>query len=143
MSENLSFVRTNSSLTPVTIGFNRSLLLGADSSRLNGSFSKLLSKAGFSVTRGRNGRSCFELAMMSEQFSRPFDLVLLDSRLPGLDGPSTALLLRQNGFCEPIVMIVDGRGRSEIEECLELGCNDCIQLADLEGRIFEILERIL
>jgi CheY-like chemotaxis protein len=60
----------------------------------------LLHKSGFDVTTAVNGIEALERIA-----DEPFDLLLTDCRMPGLDGASVIATLRAAGYEMPIVMV--------------------------------------
>ena len=60
----------------------------------------LLRKTGFDVTTAVNGIEALERLA-----DEPFDLLLTDCKMPGLDGVSVILALRSAGSRMPIVMV--------------------------------------
>jgi signal transduction histidine kinase len=79
-----------------------------------------LTQAGFAVTEAGSGSQAMQLALSS-----PPDLVLLDARLPDMDGAEVATRLRKAGLDQtPIVSI--GRARSERGMALSVGCDGAV-----------------
>ncbi len=82
---------------------------------------KMLDRLGFEVVKAENGQQALD------QFGGgPFDLVLLDYQMPVLDGPATAIRLRQlereAGWPPSLLVAVTGFGLEEHEEkCRESG----------------------
>ena len=73
---------------------------------------------------------------------QPFDAVLLDSEMPGLDGRETCRRLRQSetaGRRVPVIAITAHTGPEEREACFAAGMDDCLvkpfQAADLAARL--------
>ena len=54
-----------------------------------------LSRAGVRVTLAEDGAHAVELATAAERDGRPFEAVVLDMHMPGMDGAETARVLRQ------------------------------------------------
>ena len=52
-----------------------------------------------------------------------YDLVLMDMRMPGMDGPSTARALRAREDATPIIALTANAFESDRKECLEAGMN--------------------
>ncbi len=52
------------------------------------------------------------------------DLVLLDMQMPNLDGYATAGQLRSIGYTGPIIALTADAMQSDMNKCLEVGCND-------------------
>lgn len=52
-----------------------------------------------------------------------YDLVLMDMRMPGMDGPATARALREREDATPIIALTANSFESDRRECLEAGMN--------------------
>jgi signal transduction histidine kinase/ActR/RegA family two-component response regulator len=80
----------------------------------------VLEQLGHQVVHAQNGRRAADLAKIAE-----FDLLMLDHRMPVMDGPSAAATLRQGegpNRLTPIVAIIDGEAE-EAAEFLEAGAD--------------------
>ncbi|MDD5201157.1 MAG: response regulator [Terrimicrobiaceae bacterium] len=75
------------------------ILVVDDEQTIRLGFSVALRSAGFDVEVAVDGSEAVELAMEINP-----DCILLDLRMPGLDGLQTAETLRAAGFCGPIVL---------------------------------------
>ncbi len=82
-----------------------------------------LSKEGYSVTRAQSGEKALELAS-----SIPFDLMVLDLMLPGLDGLEVAKRLKGNAQTRqiPIIMLTAKGEEADVVAGLEIGADDYI-----------------
>jgi CheY-like chemotaxis protein len=65
--------------------------------------SALLKRHGASVTIAINGRQACETALEAERENRPFALVVMDIRMPVMDGCQATRALREAGYARPIV----------------------------------------
>ena len=80
----------------------------------------VLEQLGHQVVHAQNGRRAVDLAKIAE-----FDLLMLDHRMPVMEGPAAAASLRQGdgpNRLTPIVAIIDGDG-DEAAEFLEAGAD--------------------
>ncbi|MEZ6148197.1 MAG: PAS domain S-box protein [Planctomycetaceae bacterium] len=80
----------------------------------------LLTGAGLTVEMAEDG---LEAIAMVEQREAPFDLILLDMRMPHLDGYSTAARLRELGVEQPIIALTADALEDDQQLCLDQGCN--------------------
>ncbi|WP_261859155.1 ATP-binding protein [Photobacterium sanguinicancri] len=55
-----------------------------------------------------------------------FDLILMDCRMPIMDGYSATKILREQGYIRPIVALTAGTTTAEREDCLNAGMNDIL-----------------
>lgn len=84
----------------------------------------ILEQLGHQVVHAQNGRRALDLAQSAE-----FDLVMLDGRMPLMDGPQTAAALRQlEGSMgqKPIIAVIGG-DMDEAQECLAAGANSVLR----------------
>jgi sigma-B regulation protein RsbU (phosphoserine phosphatase) len=89
--------------------------------------SRRLERQGFDVESAADGESALRLISQSCQ-SRPFDLVLLDVMMPGLNGLDVlkALRGRWDPTQLPVIMATAKDASHDIVEALELGANDYV-----------------
>lgn len=81
-----------------------------------------LEDAGYRVQVMDNGRAVVDAALAT-----PPDLLIIDTNLPGLDGPSAARLLRERGFAAPILALSAASRRQDIEHALASGCTQFLR----------------
>jgi sigma-B regulation protein RsbU (phosphoserine phosphatase) len=89
--------------------------------------SRRLERQGFDVESAPDGESALRLISQSCQ-ARPFDLVLLDVMMPGLNGIDVlkALRGRWDPTQLPVIMATAKDASHDIVEALELGANDYV-----------------
>jgi len=101
-----------------------------------------LDLAGFTIDEAGEGRSALETARAT-----PFDLVLLDVMLPGLDGVSVCRAIRNGGpnVDTPILMLTAREGESDKVLGLESGADDYLTkpfgVRELMARIGALMRR--
>ena len=95
----------------------------ADSARL---LRLHLERAGAEVTWAADGREAVALARAAHMgvLERPFDLVLMDVEMPGIDGLQATRELRASGLAVPVVAVTASAGAEAHSRCLEAGCDD-------------------
>jgi DNA-binding response OmpR family regulator len=97
-----------------------------------------LGGAGYQVVEAANGEEALELA---EQ-ERP-DLILLDIRMPELDGVATCTRLKGNPKTHSIPIIIATAYGDTLVEALEAGADDFVnkpfQLEEIELRVRSLL----
>jgi signal transduction histidine kinase/purine-cytosine permease-like protein/FixJ family two-component response regulator len=81
-------------------GPKRTILIVDDDPAHRGLMHDLLNPLGFIVVEVPDAESCLQVV---ENFSP--DIFLVDRRMPGLDGPELARILRQRQFRQPIIMV--------------------------------------
>lgn len=104
----------------------------------------LLRREGCVVETAANGQEALDAAGRAR-----FDLVLMDMRMPGMDGPSTTRALRAAGDDTPIVALTANAFAEDRKVCLEAGMNDHLvkplevaALRDVLGRWTNGTERV-
>lgn len=105
-----------------TPGAPRTLrVLIAEDDALNAAMLRaILEQLGHQVVHAQNGRRAADLAKIAE-----FDLLMLDHRMPMMDGPAAAATLRESegpNRLTPIVAVIDGEAE-EASEFLEAGAD--------------------
>jgi PAS domain S-box-containing protein len=99
---------------------------GPDNQRLIGHF---LRKAGAEVTVVENGKLAVESLTVDNTLdgdlleTLPFDLLVTDMQMPEMDGYAAARLLRSRGCTLPIVALTANAMSSDMERCLQAGCD--------------------
>lgn len=78
-----------------------------------------LEEEGFSVTVSRNGMEALGMAQAS-----PFDVIVLDVMLPGMDGFTVAHRLRESRNRTPILMLTARDAEQDVIAGLNLGADD-------------------
>jgi CheY-like chemotaxis protein len=100
-------------------------ILIAEDDALNAAMLRaILEQLGHQVVHAQNGRRALDLARICD-----FDLVMLDGRMPILDGPQTAAALRALETANrgvPIVAVIGGDA-DEARECLDAGADTVLR----------------
>jgi CheY-like chemotaxis protein len=98
-----------------------------------------LERAGATVEVAGDGAAAAERALAAEAEGRPFHLVLMDMRMPAMDGYAATRALREAGYRRPIVALTAQAMVGDREKCLAAGCDDCLA-KPIEGRqLFDAL----
>jgi len=79
----------------------------------------LLSREGCAVDRAASGQEALDAVAQA-----PYDLILMDLRLPDLDGLETARILRARGVATPIVALTANSFEDDRQACLAVGMDD-------------------
>jgi signal transduction histidine kinase/CheY-like chemotaxis protein len=100
-------------------------ILIAEDDALNAAMLRaILEQLGHQVVHAQNGRRALDLAKICD-----FDLVMLDGRMPILDGPQTAAALRDLNNANrvaPIIAVIGGDA-DEARECLDAGADTVLR----------------
>lgn len=100
-------------------------ILVAEDDALNAAMLRaILEQLGHQVVHAQNGRRALDLARICD-----FDLVMLDGRMPVLDGPQTAAALRglDGGNRDVAIIAVIGGDADEARECLDAGADTVLR----------------
>jgi signal transduction histidine kinase/ActR/RegA family two-component response regulator len=108
-------------VVPTTTNARPLRVLVAEDDALNAAMLRaILEQLGHQVVHAHNGRRALELARLAD-----FDLLMLDGRMPHMDGPQTAAAVRAlegpvSGV--PIIAVIGGDAE-EARECLDAGAD--------------------
>lgn len=75
----------------------------------------------YSVDLAYDGEKGYELVMVNQ-----YDLIILDIRLPGLDGRSVCRKIRDEGIITPVLMLTALSTSNDIIGCLDDGADDYV-----------------
>ena len=95
------------------------ILVVEDEQRMAELLERTLTEEGHQVVVSRDGREAYEIARAS-----PFDAILLDVMLPGIDGVTVARRLRENKIHTPILMLTARDASADVIKGLDSGADD-------------------
>ena len=81
---------------------------------------RILEGAGYAVIMATNGQEALDKVSLGN-----IDLILLDIKMPGLDGYQTLSLIRKNSDVS-VVMVSGVGGTTPVDEALSLGVDDYV-----------------
>lgn len=96
----------------------------------------LLQRWGLVVESAQSGRSGIEKAMHS-----PYDIVLMDTQMPDLEGHEATRELRRLGYAKPIVAFTAHAMAHEKVKALQAGCDDHLSKPVDAEQLLRILEK--
>ena len=103
---------------------------------------KLLETAGATVGRATDGEQA-----LAQALAQDFALILMDIRMPVLDGLGATSRLRAAGFWRPIVALTANATADSRAACLAAGCNDHltkpIAPEDLVSKVVAVCRRLV
>lgn len=118
----------------------RSVIIIEDDPEIRGIVKTLLAGEGFQVEESADGRSALERVFLTKP-----DLILVDLRLPGLDGAEVCKRIRNGGLDTPIIVISAAKEEFDRVLLLELGADDFLVkpfgARELLARIKAVLRR--
>jgi signal transduction histidine kinase/CheY-like chemotaxis protein len=94
---------------------------GADNRKL---IDRILRRAGALVTLVDNGREAVELASAAWEDDEPFDAILMDMQMPGIDGLTATQALRMRDYPGVIIALTADARAQNRQECLRAGCDE-------------------
>ncbi|MEM9803003.1 MAG: PAS domain-containing protein, partial [Planctomycetota bacterium] len=89
-------------------------------------FSTMLERAGADVAQANDGVEALAMIDTACQDDRPFDLIVSDMKMPGMDGYTFARTLRERGDRTPIVALTAHAMAEDRDRCIEAGCDDVV-----------------
>jgi len=97
-----------------------------------------LNKMGISTTVVNNGKSAIE-----EAESGSYDLIIMDIRMPILDGLEATTQLRKKGFTTPIIALTANAFKEDKEQCISAGFTDYLLKPIDRGKLNNTLAKYL
>ena len=95
-----------------------------------------LRKMDVDLTIVDNGYDCIEIVQ-----KQSFDIILMDIRMPIIDGYKTTKILRRAGLTTPIIAVTACVFEDDREKCISAGCNDYISKPVRIERLQEIINK--
>ncbi|HEY2018822.1 MAG TPA: response regulator transcription factor [Bryobacteraceae bacterium] len=123
-----------------TASTKRTVMIIEDDAEIRAIVTTLLSNEGYSVEEAADGRSAVERVFLTKP-----DLILVDLRLPGLDGAEVCKRIRAGRLDTPIIVISAAKEEFDKVLLLELGADDYVVkpfgARELLARIKAVLRR--
>ena len=102
---------------------NRHVLVVDDREEICYLVSRYIEEAGGRPDTADDGETAIE-AIETAAATDPFDAMILDIHMPGMDGYDVARTLRAKGFEMAIIALTAGAMVGDREKCLQAGCDD-------------------
>lgn len=96
----------------------------------------MMSKFGIQPVIAENGQQALDILKNTE-----FDIILMDCRMPIMDGYTTTEKLRKSGYRKPIVALTAGTTTAEREDCFACGMDDILCKPYQASELREMLEK--
>ena len=137
-NENIEpFLEKSKDALPVIRKKYRILLADDDMSNI-ALLSKSLSRQGHDVVIVENGQEAVEKAS-----SESFDIILMDSQMPIMDGVEATRAIRGFNQRTPIIAVTASALKSDYEMCISAGMNGYITKPINVNNVYEILEKFI
>ena len=107
-----------------TVRLDARILLVEDSPDSQRLIAAFLRKIGAEVDLAESGREAIEKALALQHSPAPYDIVLMDIQMAGLDGFESTRILRNEGFNQPVIALTANAMSGDREACLAAGCDD-------------------
>jgi CheY-like chemotaxis protein len=124
-----------------SLSFRPRILLAEDEPDHQRLISLMLRKAGADVTIVANGQSAVDLGLRAQEKGNPFDLILMDIRMPVMDGYLATQHLRAAGYKLPIVALTAHVMMGDREKFIAAGGDDYISKPLAVGELVKLVKR--
>ncbi len=102
------------------------ILLAEDAPENQRLLTLFLAKSAATVVTVSDGHEAVNALRESTRSGDPFDLVLMDLQMPGMDGFGAAREMRRLGLSSPIIALTAFDACDELDRCLAAGCDACL-----------------
>lgn len=99
---------------------------------------KMLKTSGHVVVEACDGIEAIQQAQ-----SKSFDLILMDVRMPNMDGLEATRKLRQSGLTIPIIALTADAREGDVEKVLAAGCNEHLPKPFNQNTLLSVLKKYL
>jgi len=124
-------------------GLHGRILVADDSSDGRRTISSILKCMGLKVAAADSGREAFQMALQAWHDGHPYDLVLMDTEMPELDGYEATVLLRSAGYEGRIVALASCSFSSAHDRHIAAGCDGCASKPISYEMLWETMVRYL
>ncbi|HYQ48706.1 MAG TPA: response regulator [Thermodesulfovibrionales bacterium] len=114
-----------------------SILIVDDSSFMRGKLRAILKKENHTIQEADDGIRGLQLAS-----SQPFDVILLDIIMPGMDGLKILGALHERHSTSPVIIITADIQESVHRQCLELGAVEVLHKPPRESDLLNAIARV-
>lgn len=87
-------------------------------------FSRFLATSGAEIESAENGSVGVEKCLAAAELGKPFDAVIMDIRMPVMDGYEATKRLRASGFAGPVIALTAHAVPGEESRCRMAGCSE-------------------
>jgi CheY-like chemotaxis protein len=107
-----------------TLQLKGRVLLAEDDQSIQALMQRALAAVGLEVDVAADGLVACEKALRARDRAMPYDVILMDIKMPRLDGFAAARRLRAAGWSGPVLALSAHAGPSVADDCREAGCDD-------------------
>ncbi len=116
----------------------RTLLLAEDNKANQQVLVAMIQQAGYQIVTADNGVQAISVAQ-----NQDIDMILMDMRMPELDGVSATIELRRLGFSRPIVAMTANAMPADISACIDSGMDDFLTKPVRANVLISLVDRWL
>ena len=98
----------------------------------------VVERAGYRLERAADGRQAVEMGLKQNP-----ELILMDIRMPNMDGIAATRVLRDKGFTKPIVILTGSEKEEDRKRARAAGCSGFILKTLAMSDVCEELERLV
>jgi len=131
---------------PATLELSGQRVLVVDDNHINRLIVReMMSQIGADVTEAVSGADALEAIRGATVANRPFCIILLDMRMPGMDGLEVARHIREDHLpIEPVVLMLSSEDfKPQAERLRELGLDDYMIKPITRKRLFDSINQLL
>lgn len=121
----------------------RRILLAEDHDDNRRLIAHILKRGGAELVEARDGREAVEQAGAADAAGRTFDVVLMDMRMPVMDGYEAARQLRAAGYRGSIIALTADAMTGDREQCVRAGCDEYLTKPIDRNRLVETVVRLV
>ncbi len=100
------------------------ILVADDTPDIQRLLALILNRAGADVSFADDGLAAYQKAVEAWRSDRPFDIILMNVRMPVLDGCAASRKLRDAGYPGTIIALTADATANSREKCTQAGCDD-------------------
>lgn len=141
MDDDLVEAKNGKPLGSGSLSFRPRILLAENEPDHQRLISLVLRKADADVTTVENGQSAVDFALQAHKKGNPFDLILMDIRMPVKDGYLATRHLREAGYKLPIVALTAYAMMGDREKFIEAGGDDYISKPLAAGELVKLVRK--
>ncbi len=117
------------------------ILLADDSTDNQRLIEHILTRVQCQVDVVGDGQSAFDRALAAQERCEPYDIVLMDMQMPGIDGYTATRMLRRCGYRRPVIALTAHSMEADRQKCLDAGCDDYDTKPIERQRLFTVIAR--
>lgn len=102
-------------------------------------FRELFERAGAAVTQTVDSSQSIAIALEQQQLGTPFDMIILDVRMPQIDGLEVGKRLRDGGYQGPIVAFTSNASMQGKQKSANVGISAYFSKATLRPELIKAL----